>query len=42
MSQPFIGEIRTTGHNFAPAGWAFCDGRVLAITQYEVLYALIG
>jgi microcystin-dependent protein len=42
MSQPFLGEIRTTGHNFAPRGWAFCDGRLLAISQNDALFALIG
>jgi microcystin-dependent protein len=42
MSNPYIGEIRMVGFNFAPAGWAFCDGSVLAITQNEVLYTLIG
>jgi microcystin-dependent protein len=42
MSQPFVGEIRTTGHNFAPRGWAFCDGSVLAINDNTTLFALIG
>ncbi len=42
MSNPFIGEIRTTGHNFAPRGWAFCDGSLLAIAENEALFSLIG
>jgi microcystin-dependent protein len=42
MSQPFVGEIRMFGGNFAPAGWVFCDGQLLAISGNEVLFALIG
>lgn len=42
MAETFIGEIRTTGHNFPPRGWAFCDGRVLAIAEYTALFSLIG
>src|SRR5450755_3796928 len=42
MSQPFVGEIRMFGGNFAPAGWAFCDGSVLSIAQNSVLFQLIG
>lgn len=42
MSEPFIGEIRIFAGNFAPAGWAFCDGSLLSISQNETLYALIG
>ena len=42
MAQPYVGEIRMFGGNFAPAGWAFCDGSVLPISQYEVLFNLIG
>ena len=42
MSQPFIGEIRLFGGNFAPQGWAFCDGSTLAISQNETLFNLIG
>jgi len=42
MSQPFIGEIRMFGGNFAPAGWALCDGQALAISENEALFALIG
>ncbi|MDQ1400580.1 MAG: hypothetical protein QOK20_2512, partial [Acidimicrobiaceae bacterium] len=33
MSEPFLGEIRTFGFNFAPRGWAFCAGQLLAISQ---------
>jgi microcystin-dependent protein len=42
MSQPFLGEIRLFGGNFPPNGWAFCDGQLLSISQYEALFALIG
>ena len=42
MSTPYIGEIRTVGFNFAPIGWAFCAGQVMAISQNEVLFSLIG
>ncbi len=42
MSQPYIGEIRLFGGNFAPVGWNFCDGSTLAISQYTALYQLIG
>jgi microcystin-dependent protein len=42
VSQPFIGEIRMFGGNFAPAGWAFCDGSLLPIAENDALFALIG
>jgi microcystin-dependent protein len=42
MAQPYIGEIRMFAGNFAPAGWMFCDGSVLAITDNETLFNLIG
>jgi microcystin-dependent protein len=42
MSQPFVGEIRAFGFNFAPYGWAFCNGQPLPISQYDTLYAVIG
>lgn len=42
MSNPYIGEIRMFGGNFAPAGWAFCDGQILAISENDALFALIG
>lgn len=42
MSNPYIGEIRLFGGNFAPVGWAFCDGQLLSITQNEVLFTLLG
>jgi microcystin-dependent protein len=42
MSNPFIGEIRMFGGNFAPRGWAFCNGQLLAIAQNDALFALIG
>lgn len=42
MSQPFIGEIRIFAGNFAPAGWAFCDGSLQAISENDALFNLIG
>lgn len=42
MSQPFLGEIRMFGGNYAPNGWAFCNGALLAISQFDALYSLIG
>jgi microcystin-dependent protein len=42
MATPYIGEIRLFGGNFAPQGWAFCDGRLIAISQNDALFALIG
>jgi microcystin-dependent protein len=42
MSNPFIGEIRMFGGNFAPAGWMFCDGSLLAISENDALFTLIG
>ncbi len=42
MAQPFVGEIRIFAGNFAPAGWEFCDGRLLPISESEVLFNLIG
>ncbi len=42
MAQPYVGEIRMFGGNFAPAGWMFCDGTLLPISENETLYQLIG
>ena len=42
MGSPFVGEIRMVGFNFAPVGWAFCNGQLLAISQNLTLFALIG
>jgi microcystin-dependent protein len=42
MAQPYVGEIRMFGGNFAPAGWAFCDGSLQPISEYETLFNLIG
>jgi microcystin-dependent protein len=38
----YLGEIRPVGFNFSTVGWAFCDGQLLQISQYEALFALIG
>lgn len=42
MAQPYIGEIRIFAGNYAPYGWAFCDGQTLSIAEYETLFILIG
>jgi microcystin-dependent protein len=42
MAQPYVGEIRMFGGNFAPAGWAFCEGQLLPISENETLFNLIG
>ena len=42
MSEPFIAEIRIFAGNFAPRGWAFCDGQLLPIAQNTALFSLIG
>lgn len=42
MAQPYVGEIRIFAGNFAPAGWNFCDGSLLPISEYETLFQLIG
>jgi microcystin-dependent protein len=42
MSSPFVGEIRMFGGNFAPVGWATCDGQLVPISENETLFNLIG
>ncbi|MBF5040969.1 phage tail protein [Aggregicoccus sp. 17bor-14] len=42
MAQPYVGEIRLFAGNFAPAGWMFCEGQELPISEYETLFNLIG
>src|SRR4029077_16985478 len=42
MAQPYVGEIRMFGGNFAPAGWMFCEGQLLPISEFETLFNLIG
>ncbi len=42
MGQPYVGEIRMFCGNFAPAGWMFCDGQILSISENETLFNLIG
>ena len=42
MANPYIGEIRMFGGNFAPQGWAFCQGQLLAIADNDALFALLG
>ncbi len=42
MSEPFLAEIRLVGFNFAPRGWAFCDGQIMPINQNQSLYSLLG
>jgi microcystin-dependent protein len=42
MAQPYVGEIRMFAGNFAPAGWMFCSGQTLPISENETLFQLIG
>jgi microcystin-dependent protein len=42
MAQPYVGEIRMFGGNFAPNGWMFCEGQLLPISENETLFQLIG
>ena len=42
MSEPFVGEIRMFTGSFAPRGWAFCDGQLLAVSQNDALFSLLG
>src|SRR5271166_6516345 len=42
MSEPFLGEIRMFGGNFAPSGWQMCNGQLLAISQYTALFSILG
>jgi len=42
MPEPYVGEIRMFGGNFAPVGWSFCDGQLIPISQNDVLFTIIG
>ena len=42
MADPFVGEIRMFAGNFAPRGWAFCDGQLLAVSSNDALFSLLG
>ena len=42
MSEPYVGEIRMFAGNFAPRDWAFCDGQLLAVSQNDALFSLLG
>lgn len=42
MAQPYVGEIRIFAGNFAPAGWMFCEGQLISISENETLFQLIG
>jgi microcystin-dependent protein len=42
MSQPYVGEIRCFGFNFAPRDWAFCNGQIMAIAQNPTLFSILG
>ncbi|HVY22296.1 MAG TPA: tail fiber protein [Steroidobacteraceae bacterium] len=42
MGDQFLGEIRMVGFNFAPTGWALCNGQLLSISQYTALFSLLG
>lgn len=40
--EPFLGQIQAFGFNFAPRGWALCDGQLLPISQYSAVFSLLG
>lgn len=42
MAEPFVGQIKMFAGNFAPRGWAFCDGQLLAVNQNDALFSLLG
>jgi microcystin-dependent protein len=42
MADPYLGEIRIFGGNFAPRGWALCNGQIMSITQNTALFSLLG
>jgi microcystin-dependent protein len=42
MSEPFVGEIRMFAGDFAPRGWAFCDGQLIAVSSNDALFSLLG
>ena len=42
MANPFVGEVRMFSGNFAPLGWAFCNGQILPISQNTALFSLLG
>ncbi|MCB9745839.1 MAG: phage tail protein [Alphaproteobacteria bacterium] len=42
MSEPFLGQVTIFAGNFAPRGWAFCDGQLLPISQYSALFSILG
>lgn len=42
MSEPYLGELRLLAFDFAPRGWAFCEGQILAINEHQSLYSLLG
>src|SRR5579872_7445348 len=42
MSNPYLGEIRIVGFNFAPVGWALCNGQLMSIQQNTALFSLLG
>jgi len=42
MSEPFLGQLQQFGFNFAPRGWAFCNGQLMSIAQNTALFALLG
>lgn len=42
MADPFVAEIRIFPFNFAPRGWAFCDGQLMPISQNTALFSLVG
>jgi len=42
MAEPFLAEVRMVGFDYAPRGWAFCDGQIMPINQNQALFSLLG
>jgi len=42
MSEPFVGEIKMFAGNYAPVGWALCDGQLVSVSEYDALFSLLG
>ena len=42
MAEPFLGEIKIMSFNFAPKGWAFCNGQLMGINQNQALFSVLG
>jgi microcystin-dependent protein len=42
MTTPYIGQLQLFGFNFAPVGWALCQGQLLSVSQYSALFSILG